>query len=314
MAAYGAEWKVKEGQAAAIHKAQGPKKVALIADVLRTVVFMSRYENNLTTKEDNLRQLQKHWWEQSMGRPKEKKQEEDTAQSVEYFGMLGWKGEDGVTDARLGALLRRVRAYKEAWEKMRDQQGGKMAPGDEPTVDWRSPPFSTDGLQSLAEAVASEVEARLAAANAVPVAKTVHGPPGTISVGPATGMGEMGFLMYTVRLLARCRWDDIGKMEERGGAAKQLSVYRNIRTQKFIEFTERDIAQKERKMRDTYAALERPRQVLTGDQMNGFFERLMEDAGKRQAAADKLLKDKLGKEAEIMGSSALYRARPRSAR
>lgn len=41
---------------------------------------------------------------------------------LQYFEMLGWKGEDAITDSRLDALLKRVVAFKQAYEKWRDQQ------------------------------------------------------------------------------------------------------------------------------------------------------------------------------------------------
>jgi hypothetical protein len=36
--------------------------------------------------------------------------------------MLGWRGDDAITDERLTALLKRVVAYKQQYEKWRDQQ------------------------------------------------------------------------------------------------------------------------------------------------------------------------------------------------
>lgn len=57
-----------------------------------------------------------------MGRP-QAKEDEDRKQLVEYFGMLGWKGEgeEGVTESRLNALLARARAYKKEWEVWREK-------------------------------------------------------------------------------------------------------------------------------------------------------------------------------------------------
>jgi hypothetical protein len=36
----------------------------------------------------------------------------------------------------------------------------------------------------------------------------------------------MDYLTYTVRLLARARWDDLGKLDPLSGRSKQLAVYR----------------------------------------------------------------------------------------
>jgi hypothetical protein len=46
---------------------------------------------------------------------------------AQYFALLGWgNSEDGISDDRLTALLRRVNAYKTAYEKFRDQQVGAI--------------------------------------------------------------------------------------------------------------------------------------------------------------------------------------------
>lgn len=83
--------------------------------------------------------------------------------------------------------------------------------------------------------------------------------------------------------------------------------------QKFIEFTQKDLEERERKLRQAYTALAPPKRVLQSSRIEGFFERLMEDASKRRAKADKLAHDKVAKEKEILASSVMY-GRPRSAR
>jgi hypothetical protein len=47
---------------------------------------------------------------------------------------------------------------------------------------------------------------------------------------------------------------------------------------------------------------------------DGFFERLLDDAAKRSATHEKLMSDRANKEAAIIQSSQLYKARPRTAR
>lgn len=91
--------------------------------------------------------------------------------------------------------------------------------------------------------------AAAAAGGAGKVAKTPLAPAGSVTVGPAAD-GGMDYLTYTVRLLARARQDDLGKLGKLSGSGKQLALYRHIRTQKFIEFTESEIKNKERKLRE----------------------------------------------------------------
>jgi hypothetical protein len=48
-----------------------------------------------------------------------------------------------------------------------------------------------------------------------------------------------------------------------------------------------------RKLRDAYASLAPPRRTLEPSRVEGFFERLLEDAAKRRARAEKLAQDKV---------------------
>lgn len=58
-----------------------------------------------------------------MGVDSRRKEDEDIAQSRQYFRLLGWledRDEDQMSDTRLSALLSRARAYKkelEAWKE-----------------------------------------------------------------------------------------------------------------------------------------------------------------------------------------------------
>lgn len=71
-----------------------------------------------------------------------------------------------------------------------------------------------------------------------------------------------------------CRWDELkralGDDEEvlRGrerwsGHSLQLGLYRMIRTQRFIDFTEKNIEAKNQKMQETYESLKPKRRVLS---------------------------------------------------
>lgn len=57
---------------------------------------------------------------------------------------------------------------------------------------------------------------------------------------PAQSMSrpsDNNYLMYTVDLLARVRWDELQKAEGWSGSSLQLGLFRLIRTQRFIDFT-----------------------------------------------------------------------------
>ncbi len=68
-----------------------------------------------------------------MGNAGSAREGEDRDQAVQYFGLLGWRGEgeDAITDARLSALLARSRAYKtelDGWkERNRCETGAQQA-------------------------------------------------------------------------------------------------------------------------------------------------------------------------------------------
>ena len=62
--------------------------------------------------------------------------------------------------------------------------------------------------------------------------------------------GPLDYLMYTVKLLGGIRWDTLDKLDAASDAAKRLAVYRGIRTQKFLEFTEQKIRDREAGLRE----------------------------------------------------------------
>ncbi|KAL6750716.1 hypothetical protein V8C86DRAFT_2799571 [Haematococcus lacustris] len=315
--------KLKPQQVTATLTAQGPAKVAAFATAVHNLQFMLRYEVELAGRQTRLQALQRHWWDGSIGRTKQTKEEEDLEQSFKYFALLGWSEDDVTNDLRYEALLKRVSACKTAYQKWRDQPNNQ---GNTPSVvsaaalglDWAAAPWCSDGLGQLQDAILhasqSTVErgaTAVASANSK-VAKTAHAPGGSVFVGPVAECG-LDYLSYTVRLLARCRWDELQRLEGLSGRAKQLGVYRSVRTQKFIEFTETDLRNKERKLREIFEAMDKPKKVLGKEEMDSFFERLMEDANRRRLN-NKRTDDRLSKELDIMRSSAMFSARPRSAR
>ncbi|KAJ9520009.1 hypothetical protein QJQ45_029952, partial [Haematococcus lacustris] len=337
--------KLKPQQVTAILTAQGPAKVAAFATAVHNLQFMLRYEVELAGRQTRLQALQRHWWDGSIGRTKQTKEEEDLEQSFKYFALLGWSEDDVTNDLRYEALLKRVSACKTAYQKWRDQPNNQ---GNTPSVvsaaalglDWAAAPWCSDGLGQLQDAILhasqSTVErgaTAVASANSK-VAKTTHAPGGSVFVGPVAECG-LDYLSYTVRLLARCRWDELQRLEGLSGRAKQLGVYRSVRTQKFIEFTETDLRNKERKLREIcelcsafafpfallflsmpVEAMDKPKKVLGKErvvpdtwlqEMDSFFERLMEDANRRRLN-NKRTDDRLSKELDIMRSSAMFSA------
>ena len=84
--------------------------MALAAGIIRTLEFMGRYRSDLKTKPGKLRDLEKKFWEQSMG-PRGVPQggmEPDLEQAINYFALLGWRGdgEDAIAEDYLAALIK----------------------------------------------------------------------------------------------------------------------------------------------------------------------------------------------------------------
>eukprot|EP00983_Pelagomonas_calceolata_P011295 363602-Pelagomonas_calceolata.AAC.1 len=135
---------------------------------------------------------------------------------------------------------------------------------------------------------------------------------------------------YTCTRTHASRWDELSRAETWSGPMLQLGLYRMIRTQRFIDFTEKNIQAKEQKMRETYESLKPKSRVLSKhcaipnkynhprEQVDGFYERLLEDAAKRnetklarlcpgQCMQMKLVQEKLHKEHHIVGSSNMFK-------
>ncbi len=63
----------------------------------------------------------------------------------------------------------------------------------------------------------------------------------------------------------------------------------------------------------TYDSLCHKARIISKEQQDGFFERLLDDAGKRRVRVEKMMHEKAQKEKQILSSSKMY-TRPRSAR
>lgn len=72
------------------------------------------------------------------------------------------------------------------------------------------------------------------------------------------------------------------------GNKKRVGVYRMIRTNKFLEFTAEDLAERNRKAQETYDALQPEKKVISKEAANNFFQRLMEDGIRRYVFLKKL--------------------------
>ena len=56
---------------------------------------------------------------------------------------------------------------------------------------------------------------------------------------------------------------------------------RAIRTQTFLKFTEEDLMSRDKKAKETYESLRPQRHVITKEQADNFFNRLLEDTIRR---------------------------------
>ncbi|PNW87853.1 hypothetical protein CHLRE_01g004550v5 [Chlamydomonas reinhardtii] len=315
----GESWREAGCRAGPIRAAKGPGKVAAMAQALRSLAFMERYKSDLKQKNGKMKALETKWLHQTLGAQylPGAKDKEDLTQAVGFFALLGWRGHDGgpseeaVTEDLLDRLLDRAIEYRiryDAWWDRVRERPEERAAGFVCDVDWRNEPrWAADGLGSM---MSREMD------------RHQRGVDNDAS-GQPDAPGQMDFVDFTVQLLGKSRLDDLRRLRgssagsaEGGGLSergKRLAVYRAIRTQKFIEFTQKDLEERERKLRQAYTALAPPKRVLQSSRIEGFFERLMEDASKRRAKADKLAHDKVAKEKEILASSVMY-GRPRSAR
>jgi hypothetical protein len=79
--------------------------------------------------------------------------------------------------------------------------------------------------------------------------KTAYADAEDVTVTSMVLGGPLDYLTYTVKLLAGLRWDSLERLAATSGTAKSLAVYRGIRTQKFLEFTERKAQEREESLR-----------------------------------------------------------------
>ncbi|KAG2490066.1 hypothetical protein HYH03_011531 [Edaphochlamys debaryana] len=320
-------WREAGLKAGPIHSARGPAKVAAAMSALRSLAFMERYRSDLRAKNGRMKALEKKWLTQTLGAQylPGAKDREDLDQAVSFFALLGWRGDDGepsepaITDELLDRLIDRALEYRVRydnwWERVRDKPEERSA-GFECDVDWvNDPRWASDGLAPLMQAEMDRLGEGMEGTKAREMGGTLtqHAPPTDIVEVSPMAVGGMDFVEFTVKLLGKSRADDLKRLKPLTERPKRLGVYRAIRTQKFIEFTQRDLEERNKKIRQAYASLVPPKRQLAPTRIDGFFERLMEDGAKRRAKAEKAAHDRMAKEAEILASSVMY-SRPRSAR
>ncbi|EFJ45183.1 hypothetical protein VOLCADRAFT_118480 [Volvox carteri f. nagariensis] len=293
----GESWReagLKEGP---IRAAKGPAKIAALATALRSLSFMERYRSDLRSKSGRMQTLERKWINQTLGAQylPGGKDKEDMEEAAKFFALLGWRDSDGspsedaIDTDLLDRLLDRALEYRKRfdawWERVRDKAEERAA-GFKCDVNWFSSPWDTDGLAVLMDAEMKRM--------------------GDGGRGAAGGGGSMDFVEFTVGLLGKCREDDLRRLQALNPKPKRLGVYRAIRTQKFIEFTQRDLEERDRKLRQAYDALAPTRRKVEPTRIEGFFERLVEDAARRRAKAEKIEHEKVQKEKEILQSSVMF--------
>lgn len=89
------------------------------------------------------------------------------------------------------------------------------------------------------------------------------------------------WLTYTTTLLSSSLPDDIAKLQKLTGTKKKVGVFRTIRTNKFLEFTAHDLVARDRKIQEKYDSLLPERKIITKEEADKFFERLIEDGNRR---------------------------------
>lgn len=239
------------------------KKVAKLAAAIRTAQFINRYKADLDGKEAKMKQL-RHQWSGTKGDKAHRELEE----CRHYFTGCGWPGDDfehghwtSIAD-RCDALLARTKTMQAA-----------KASGS--TVDWSS--HRSDGLEDMQQEYSREH----------PAGKGSRRLPHKHQL--ATG----NHLEQTIALLAKCKTDDLTKLSSLQGQQKAVSIYRAIRTVRFMEFTEQDLRQREDKLLKAWKELDPKANCkrVSKEEMDAFYNRLLEDTERRKQIRTQMIKD-----------------------
>ena len=85
-------------------------------------------------------------------------------------------------------------------------------------------------------------------------------------------------------LLASCEATTLEAIQQASGSQQLRLLYRALRASRFLSAMEEDMQQRERKLEEMVAQSFQPhRRVLSEEEAEGFLQRLLADAAKRQA-------------------------------
>lgn len=94
---------------------------------------------------------------------------------------------------------------------------------------------------------------------------------------------------YLVSLLATCEVATLAAIQQASGTQQLRLLYRALRSSRFLCAMEEDLRQRERKLEEMVAQSFQPqRRVLSEEEAEGFLQRLLADAAKRQARCELL--------------------------
>ncbi|KAL4443818.1 hypothetical protein ABPG75_011555 [Micractinium tetrahymenae] len=286
---YQAELQLSDEVVEAVRRLASPaRKAAKLAGAVHSAQFMQRLQQDLSTRDARLQELQQRYFKLEQGNTLEQQESADLAAAQAHFALLGWPEgslevapEDASAgcDGALGALLRRAVALQEA------RQRGKPPP------DWEQPEWRRDGLADMQrdhnarlqkaaeeqEAAQAAAAAALAAGKRAPVLRPKEVPK------LADRLGE------TAELLAACRPNELALLEGLSGYRKLMMCWRAVRAQQFIAFTRRDLEVRRVKAKELEARLYPDQtKVLPKEEFDKFFDRLMADTQRRLQHKDEL--------------------------
>lgn len=95
---------------------------------------------------------------------------------------------------------------------------------------------------------------------------------------------EPPHVAYLVGLLALCEASTLAAIQQASGTQQLRLLYKALRASRFLSAMEEDMRERERKLEEMVAQSFQPqRRVLSEEEAEGFYQRLLADAAKRQA-------------------------------
>ncbi|KAK9818177.1 hypothetical protein WJX72_008293 [[Myrmecia] bisecta] len=255
-----------------IKKLGGARKLEKLAAFIRTDQFLQRYRTDLNSRKLRISELAKKWDRLLYGGmlPEDKEAADFKACKAHWEGC-GWDASDfdyhsaapAPAEEKFDALLKRVQALQEAQVK-------KAAGSGNGQVDWSATAFREDGLEEQQAAKLAEVKHEAAE--------------------EGKGDAPVNLLLQSVEMLARCRKDELDKLTASQGYKRCLAMYRALQTQRFIDFTSKDLREREAKMASALAALAPRRKLLSQGEADAFLNRLLNDTDRRRQRQEELSK------------------------